>query len=124
MDFDITTEHARNRCITYIQKMPLSVYNVILKEIRRSNPQNRLYWQWVGIIGKHVGHNKDDLHDAFKRNFIGEYSYTDVFGRVVIKAKSSKKLKKAEFSEFMNKVFIYASGEKITLPSTKDFGYE
>lgn len=37
---------------------------------KRSNRQNRLYWEWLTIIGKEIGYDKEELHDIFRRKFL------------------------------------------------------
>ena len=69
--FRIVNENVRHNCIEEIKKIPLNKYQVDIKEIKRSNPQNSLYWKWVGVISKELGYTTDELHHAFKAQFIG-----------------------------------------------------
>lgn len=106
----------------YIPEKPS--HEVIIREVQRSSNQNRLYWKWLKIIGNALGCTDDDMHDAFKRHFLGEVITRDRFGRVRERPKSSAKLKKSEFMEYMNKVAIYAESEGVRLPSPDYYGYE
>ena len=36
----------------------------------RSLRQSRLYWQWMTIIGKETGHDKEEVHDFCRQRFL------------------------------------------------------
>ena len=36
---------------------------------RRSERQNKLYWQWMTVIGNHVGHTKNEIHEIMSMEF-------------------------------------------------------
>jgi hypothetical protein len=122
MTFRIVNEQVRENAINEIKKLPLNSYQVKIEEIRRSNPQNSLYWKWIQVIGNHLGYEKDDLHEAFKRQFIGIDQGADMFGNLYLMPKSSAKLKKAEFSTYMNKIQAFALNEGIFLPQPDYYG--
>lgn len=55
----------------------------------RSNQQNALMWKWISIISDHTGYHPDELHEGFKRNFIGVDIGNDIFGNTYIRPKST-----------------------------------
>lgn len=122
--FKIINETVKHNCIAEIRSLPLGKYQVEIKEVKRSNPQNAYYWMCIGIIGKELGYTPDDLHDACKREFIGTDQGTDMFGNLYLMPKSSAKLKKGEFSTYMNKVQSFASSQGITLPQPDYYGLD
>ena len=122
MIYRIINEQVRQNCIREISEMPLECFQVDIKEIKRSNAQNRFYWRILQIIGKELGYKTDDLHEAMKRQFIGTEQGKDLFGNLYIKPKSSAKLKKAEFTEYLNKVMAFAYRENIVIPTQDYYG--
>lgn len=124
MIYRIINETVRNNLIEEIRRLPLGVFQASISELKRSNQQNALYWKWVSIIAEAKGYDAEEFHDACKREFIGAIQGKDMFGNLYIKPKSSAKLKKSEFSAYMNKVQAYAHSEGINLPQPGYFGLD
>jgi len=122
MNFKIINEQVKKNAINEIAALPFGKYQVKIDEIKRSNPQNALYWKWITIIADTLGYDKDELHDAFKRKFIGLDQGVDMFGNLYLMPKSSAKLKKGEFTTYMNKVYAFATSEGIILPQPDYYG--
>lgn len=122
--FIIRNADVRRNCAMAIQSLPFEQFEVHIKPIRRSLQANALYWKWVSIIAEVKGFDSDEMHDAFKRHFLGEDEKTNAFGQIVVVAKSSSDLRKHEFSEYMTKVQAYAEAEGIVLPSPDYYGYQ
>ena len=103
---------------------PHKAWQVEVKEYnkKRSNPQNALMWKWINIISGYTGYTEEELHEGFKRNYIGADSGKDMFGNEYIKAKSSTKLNTKEFSEYMNKIEQFALLNDIRLPTPDYYG--
>jgi len=123
MKFRITNEVVKANCLKEISLLPHNAYEVDIREAKRSNHQNALYWKWIEIIGNALGYEKDDMHEAFKRQFLGTDQGKDIFGNIYLKPKASSKLKKREFSEYMNKIQAFAHAENIVLPQPDYYGY-
>lgn len=72
---------------------------------RRHEEQNNYYWLILRIIADELGYdNPDLLHEHFKKEYNSGQSTTDMNPK--------------EFSEYIQKIIIYASGELgIILPS-------
>lgn len=135
MLFRIVNETVRENCIREIRALPLNGFEINISEIKRTDAQNKYYWSVIGIIAKELGYrmreidessqfDKDDFHEAAKRQFIGVEDGIDNFGNLYIRPKSSKNLKKSEFSHFLEKVLIYAAQENIRIPSMSYYGLE
>ena len=120
--FKIANETVKNNCLAEIKSLPLGKYQVEIKEIKRSTNANNLYWKHVTIIADTLGYTSEEMHDAFKRQFLGVDQGIDMFGNFYLMPKSSAKLKKSEFSTYMNKVQAFASSQGILLPSPDYYG--
>jgi hypothetical protein len=64
------------------------------------------------------------MHDAFKRQFLGVEQGIDMFGNLYLMPKSSAKLKRGEFSAYMNKVQSFAFSEGVLLPLPDYYGID
>jgi len=80
----------------------------------RSLPQNRLYWEWLGIIGNTLGYTREEMHDTFKAMFL-----TDHGARLPV-VRSTTGLTTKEFSEYMGKVDRQAAELGISLPTPEE----
>jgi len=94
----------------------------------RSNDQNSLYFQWMGVMAREFTKkgravSKDQMHELMKYKFLGtEYvrvGNTDLPDRL----KSTTKLNKGEMSEYMNKVEAWALDCGVQLPMPEDNDY-
>ena len=83
----------------------------------RSQQQNAFYWMYLGIIAGETGEDKDSLHSFFKGKFLSQ-GITEVFGYKVRKIKSTTKLSKSEFCEFLLRIEELTD---IKLPNTEDY---
>lgn len=122
MIYKIINDRVRQNCINEIQSLPEGKYQVDIKEVKRSNEQNRFYWKVLEIISEETGYERDELHDALKRKFIGVDQGKDIFGNLYLKPKSSAKLKKGEFTTYLNKVIAFAYSLEINIPTPDHYG--
>ena len=93
---------------------------------RRTLSQNALMWKWVDEVVDHVekytGHDKDEIHDYFKDRFLPTriISFGDDVRRVT---GSTKKLNTTEMTDYMNKIYAWATTELgLFLPVPEDLG--
>lgn len=111
---------SRNQAVGQVSSIPLDGgYEVCVRKSsrNRSTKQNNLYWQWMSIIASETGDSVDDLHDYFKRKFLGLQA-RQVLDDVVITVKDSHSLSTKEFAEYMTQVQCFALQElNIELPS-------
>ena len=91
--FNIINPDVRRNAINEIMALPLNAFQIVIKELKRSNQANALYWVWIQIIADDKGFEKDDLHHEFKRHFIGELEVVGIYGEVYTKPMSSRKLR-------------------------------
>ena len=78
----------------------------IFAKIRNSD-QNAKYWVQLSILEQHTGHSKEELHDIFKYKFLSfDKMFFDSNYKIL---KSTTKLSKFEFCEYLNKIQIFAS---------------
>ena len=120
--FFICNENVRQNCIKQIQELPLDKYEVQIRPAKRSNLQNSLYWMWVNAIALEQGDSKNNVHDMLKAHILGTEEITTSLGNHLIIPKSSSKLNKKEFAEYLNKVEIVADFMGINLPDKGYFG--
>lgn len=92
----------------------------IKKKVKqRTLNQNSLYWQWVTIIGNHLGYFKDDMHEALKLMHL--VPKVIIVNEVEFDVRSIKNLSTKEMSEYMDKVSLWANAEMgIFLPMPID----
>ena len=91
---------------------------------KRTNPQNALYWKWIGIIAMETGNDPDLIHEYCKVKFLPPLTVI-VNGESVDVAGSTTKLKTTEMKDYMNWVEHWALSElDIILPHPEDEVYE
>jgi len=90
----------------------------------RSTKQNRLYWEWVTVIGSELGYTKDETHMLLRDKFIGYNEITTKKGDHIRELRSTTKLKVGEFKDYLEQVDIFVSEYGIILPRPEDLYYE
>lgn len=101
------------RCAATIAKLsPDKVWTIEVGErkSKRSTDQNARYFAILRAIGDETGNDIDDLHEVFKRLFLGTKSITVNGGSFEVSEKSSRS-DTADFSAYMEKVEAYAARE-------------
>jgi hypothetical protein len=88
-----------------------------VKRVRkpRSLSQNALYWLWLEIISKDTGYDPEELHSTFKSMFL-----TDRTQKLPL-VRSTSKLNKIQFGQYLDKIQRQASELGIILPSPEDY---
>lgn len=128
MRFPLSTARERQHAIDYINALPFpdagtkSRYfaDITRKSPPRSHDQNRLYWLWIACICQETGNDKDDVHEEFKRMFLGT-ERVKIFGHGRNKPRSSKDLNTAQFKVYLDRIQIFANTElSIILPDPDD----
>ena len=94
---------------------------------RRTLSQNALLWKWVDEVVRHVhehtGHDKDEIHEFFKQKFLQPRHIT--IGGDDCFLYSTRNLTKAEMTNYMNKIYAWATTELgLFLPVPEDLGRE
>lgn len=102
----VESEARRERLVNIIKRLPFDpAYQVTIEEYAptRSGQQNRRYWSLLTMVGKHTGHEPDELHDYFKEKFLGTREIVVAGERAQVRP-STRRLKTKEFAEYMDKV--------------------
>ena len=89
----------------------------------RSVKQNRLYWEWISVIGGELGYTKDETHAILRDKFLG-YTETTTKLSVIKELRSTTKLKVGEFKDYLEQIDILMSEYGIILPRPEDLYYE
>jgi ribosomal protein L7/L12 len=89
----------------------------------RSVKQNRLYWEWVSVIGGELGYTKDETHAILRDKFLG-YTETTTKLSVIKELRSTTKLKVKEFKDYLEQIDILMSEYGIILSRPEDLYYE
>jgi len=71
----------------------------------RSSQQNKLYFAMLNIISEETGHTKDELHEFFKHEFLGDK--IEIMGEPFIYSKTTTKLKTDELSAYLTDIRYY-----------------
>lgn len=87
------------------------------KKPKRSLQQNNFYWHYLKLIEDETGNSSEDLHNYFKGKYLSK-GITEVYGHKVRKVKSTTKLNKSEFAEYMMNI---ESESGVAIPSTEEF---
>jgi hypothetical protein len=111
--------------LAYFQSSPFTKFKVEIKEHKkqRSNNQNALYWSWLTIVGKDLGYESEELHEALKAKILGVIERKTIFGNTVNEPRSTTSLNTKEFTEYLNAVQSFAMSLGITLPSPEYYGF-
>lgn len=98
---------------------------------KRSLNQNALYWAWMTILGKDIGHTKEEMHLVFRKQFLSDKMpplVKDEFMQYLkgenVDLNSTRKLNTKEMHEYMENVDNQAKELGIRLPVPDDKFYE
>ena len=89
----------------------------------RSTKQNKLYWEWVSVIGNELGYTKDETHAILRDKFLG-YTETTTKFSVIKELRSTTKLKVKEFKDYLEQIDMFISEYGIILPRPEDLYFE
>ena len=102
-------------------------WEITVKPYRKTRTlsQNALMWKWHGevadAVSQHTGADKDDVHEFFKRKFL-KPRIVEIGGEV-LERYSTRSLKTAEMSDFMNRIYAYCTSELgMILPTPDEYG--
>ena len=126
----IFDDRSRDEFIKFVQQIDVSKrrYIGILKVFRnnRSLNQNSLYWMWLTCCEKEseTGYDKDDFHLMFKKKFL-PWIIKSIDDVTVEKLASTSKINTKEFTEYLDKIQIYAASTLgVNLPEPGDAAWE
>ena len=91
---------------------------------KRSDQQNRLYWQYLTYIESETGNDKEDLHEYFAQKYLAlpesVLTLKDGTKQMVRGRRSTVDLSKAEFSHYMQRVELESG---VPIPDTEAYLY-
>ena len=90
----------------------------------RSTKQNRLYWEWVSVVGNELGYTKDETHMLLRDKFLGYNEITTKKGETIRELRSTTKLKVGEFKDYLEEIDMFVAQYGIILPRPEDLYYE
>lgn len=109
------------RCIDEIKRSLGKT--VTIKETKRTNPQNALYWKILTIIADEIGYTPEDMHTEIKVKFLGTTKRL-VAGVELIEPMSTTTLSTKQFGELIDKVYALGHKLNIIIPSPDYWGLE
>lgn len=94
-------------------------YNISPVDDDRTIAQNKLYWKWLEILSIETGNDKNTLHKYMKSKFLSEVGSLKFHDRPLefTFIDSTKDLSKKQFTEYLEKVFLFISDLGIEIPS-------
>ena len=126
----------RNRLKVKLDAMELNPekpFEVIIRPYKknRSVAQNSLMWKWLTEIRNKLSEehglmcDPEGLKEEFQDRFLGLVTYRCSDGSLAQRLKGTSELNTAEFTEFLNRIEVYANSELgINLPHPEDLYYE
>lgn len=107
------------KLVDYISTITENTYvnvEITIKEDKRTNKQNKLWWSWMKIISNELGYTKDEIHEILKYKFLLREEIIDGVTHKLVKSTST--LTKKEFNELTTKVFYWSNNTLgINLPT-------
>lgn len=125
--YTIKNKDILEKCIIHLRALnPNKIWDIQIKHhvAKRSNPQNKIYWKWISIIGNELGYHREEMHEEFATRFIGTVEKTTLSGSKLIEPVSTTTLTTKEFAEYLVKIEAFAMGENIRLPSPEHYGWD
>lgn len=101
----------------YLKNLKKANVSVEIKRVRkiRSINQNSLYWAWLEIISTDTGYDSEELHTTFKSMFLVDRT------KKIPLVRSTTKLDKLQFGQYLDKIERVASELGIVLPNPEDY---
>jgi len=82
----------------------------------RSLQQNRLYWEWLTIIGNEIGYTKEELHEVLLHEFAPVVTYTGLNGKPIQKRVRTSAMNTKQMAEYLDAIDRFAAEQSISLP--------
>lgn len=95
------------------------IYEVYLRENKRTLTQNRFYRVYLEMIEAETGNSADDLHEYFKRKHLAP-RFVEIMGKEIKLPASTTTLTKTEFGDYMEKICAECG---VPLPDPTEAGF-
>lgn len=112
-------EQSEIRFREHLKQHENKVYEVYLRESKRSLSQNSYYWLYLGIIEESGSNTALELHELFRRTLLPP-KFITVRGKELKVPASTTELTKNEMSEYLEKI---CAETLIPLPDPIAAGY-
>lgn len=113
-DITIHDEVSKAQVVNHISNLsPDKRWIITVKQAKKTRTlsQNRLNWKWINeiadLISKDTGMDDDEIHAFFKEKFLPGKVVT--INNETAVYKTTTKLTTAEMSEYMDKIYVFAS---------------
>ena len=83
---------------------------------KRSEQQNKWWWVCMGLLSKHFGYTKDEMHQICKFMFLKTNKVDEKTGEAFEYLRSSTELTKSEFSEMTEKMIQWSAEHGVIIP--------
>lgn len=121
MIYNLKSQEIINRCVDDIRTSIGK--SVEIKEMKRSLPQNRLYWNLLNILAKDMGYDSDTLHTTLKVRWLG-VSRRIIEGVEIVEPVSTTTLTTKQMTEYIDKIYELGAIMGIVLPNPSYWGLE
>ena len=98
-------------------------WSVTIEPLKRSNPQNKLYWMWLKLLADEFGCIPEELHEIYKTSFLGTKK-VNVKNKEFVIPNSTSNLNKAQFTDYLHKIEQTAIKYNVYLPRPEDQAWE
>lgn len=88
-------------------------WEIVIREHheKRTSPQNSYYFGVViATIAKHTGYSPDEVHELAATLFLPD-GEVEIGGKTIMRRKSTAKLSKVEFGDYIDRVIAWAASE-------------
>lgn len=127
MVLKVWDEKSRESILEYLRKLNLNkryVVDVKVERDKRTISQCKLLFLWIGCVSHETGYFKDEVHEIFKKKFLGTEVF-EIWGERVERLRSTANLDTKQFSDYLDRIQQFASTEMgIILPNPKDQYFE
>lgn len=127
MVLKVWDEKSRESVLEYLRKLNLNkryIVDVKVEREKRTISQCKLLFLWIGCVSHETGYFKDEVHEIFKKKFLGTEVF-EMWGEKVERIRSTANLDTKQFSQYLERIQQFASSEMgIILPNPKDRYFE
>lgn len=129
--YTIHNDNVLGNCMRHLQKLPAGkLWDVTIVEHRakRSLAQNSLYWKWLTEISKQHPTSDGEFLDKEEWHYLCALKFLGLKELVVcgktykLPVKSTKKLKIAEFAEYLTKIEVEFLSKGVSLTFPDEYG--
>ena len=113
----IRNEQILENCVGRLKELSFDepwIINAKPYKRNRTHEQNDLMWQLLTLIGQHTGHTKDEMYDISTSMYLTPRTTTH--RGIVYERYSTSRLKVAEMSDFIERLYQLGAEEGLYMP--------